>query len=172
MNNNDMQFVEQLVEKKPTQADFLFRIAMFIAAGIISVVAYALLDVYGTLFAAGAFYLAWRLSTRRNIEYEYAVTEGELDVDIIFARRSRKKMVSLKAKELESFGVMDNSNKSEYESGNIKKKFWACSGQSDSTVYFCVFHLNNVGKSVLFFEPNSEVYKAMRLYNPHKIKQI
>ena len=168
--NNDIKFVEQIVKRKTTQTDIMFFVSMFIAATVIAAAMFAFqLMPYGFIIICLAYYGAWWLGTRRNREYEYAVTEGELDIDIIFAKRSRKRMVTVDAKAMEVFAPADDVNRAQYENTGIKKRLWACSDVKSENIYFCIFHMNNIGRAVLFFEPNEEVYKALRLYNPSVI---
>ncbi len=100
-------FIEQLVKKNREAKDYLV-----IVGGIIA----ALLVVYilGSLMLAvpyvgfvifivvcGLIYLLYNLITSVNMEYEYAFTNGDFDVDAIINLKKRKRLTELNAREIE-----------------------------------------------------------------------
>lgn len=66
-------------------------------------------------------YLVYYLISLRKIEYEYAFTNGELDIDKIIAQRKRKRVFSASCRDFEAFGKLD-SEKYTDEIKNIPQK--------------------------------------------------
>ena len=63
------------------------------------------------LLLAGMGYGLWWLLTSLNIEYEYSVTNGDIDIDQITAKRKRKRIVSVSGAKIES---LEPFNQQEY----------------------------------------------------------
>lgn len=99
------RYAEQLIGKLPDRADYLKR--GLIAAGELLVLAVlALLSLWAgyaiLLFtltaAAGSLWLAKYLWDGTNTEYEYIVTNDDLDVDKITGKRKRRRMITVNLK--------------------------------------------------------------------------
>ena len=108
-------FVEQIVVKRKSIKDFAIIffsiIAAFIVAAIIFLVALPFLGMIAFLLLAGMGYGLWWLLTSLNIEYEYSVTNGDIDIDQITAKRKRKRIVSVSGAKIES---LEPFNQQEY----------------------------------------------------------
>ena len=100
-------FLEKLVTRKKTLTDYLI-LAGTVIVGILLIMAALTIQILvqlglSLLLAAGIIFLGYRIITSRNIEYEYIVTNGDLDIDIIVAKRKRKRIFSANCKELTSY---------------------------------------------------------------------
>ena len=91
-------FLEKLVTKRRTFSDNLTTFGILMAGIILVLVSLSiqLLNQLGVglLIAVGVAYLTYRFISARNIEYEYIVTNGDLDIDKIISRRKRKRIFS------------------------------------------------------------------------------
>ena len=90
-------FAEYLVQKRPTSQDRLKQGLIVAAAVVLSVLIGAISVLTGWLFllvlVIGAIYGAYYLLTGCYTEYEYTVTNGELDVDKIVGKRKRSHLL-------------------------------------------------------------------------------
>lgn len=107
-------FVEQIVKKEPTGADWAKRVAVGLGMGVIMAVGlfiflFTWLSVIGLALFAGAVWLGWYLITNTECEYEYIVTNGEIDIDKIIAKRKRVRLITAKASAFEAFGEYGNA---------------------------------------------------------------
>ncbi len=59
---------------------------------------------FGIALAAGAIYGAYYLFQRLNREYEYIYTGGEVDIDVIYGRSKRQRLITLKPRQVEFMG--------------------------------------------------------------------
>ena len=108
-------FTEYLVKRRKNIADFLI---MFLAAfGGVFITLFLFLSgllfvkLIGQVLTIGVVALWWGvyfLITSRSIEFEYIVTNGELDVDKVIGKRKRKRLISVKAKESELITAEEN----------------------------------------------------------------
>ena len=111
-------FTEYMVKKQKSGKDVFLQILCGVSAAAVIVVALLLIPIVtlqfgqigsmytmlAPLIALGAGYGAWYLISSMNVEYEYILTNGEMDVDKIVARRRRKRMITVNARKFEAFG--------------------------------------------------------------------
>ncbi len=164
-------FSEYMVkaEKKPT--DYLKIALIIIAAFAVSYVLFflmlALMQVpLVSPLAFLAIFLVWyfaifKLIRRYNVEYEYLLTENELDVDKIMSRSMRKKMLSVNVRSFEIMAPLQSS----YYTENYKnaKTVFAASSYESGKAYFAVFSDDGV-KTVLIFEPSEKMIGIIERY--------
>lgn len=166
-------FVEHLVKKKQKPVDVLISVGVVIGSIVLGLFAAAFLakvfSQLSILALAGVFYLGYRFITSRNIEFEYAVTNGELDVDKIIAQRSRKRIISLKARDIEFIAPWDDANyKNEFESSQIKEVIDASSGIMTDDRYIMIFNKDGQRKK-LIFEPTIKMLNVFKTYKPQNV---
>ena len=106
-------FAEQLVKKNETSSDKTRRV-MLIVVGVLFTLALAALAVLqlgrplvallGFALAVVAGYGTFYFVQNTYVEYEYAFTNGDLDVDKIIAMKKRKEMLSTSVRDFTAFG--------------------------------------------------------------------
>jgi hypothetical protein len=166
-------FIERLVKKKKDTNDILLTIAVWVG-GIL--LAFILLTLSGKLRFIGPFlifiyagiaYGGYILISGINLEYEYSVTNGDLDIDKIMARRRRKRIFSANIKEFDIIAKV-KSEKFTDEYRNIANKIKAVSSMDSADLYFaCVQYKGN--KTVLYFEPDEKMLNAFKTSIPRKL---
>ena len=89
---------EQLVEKRRTGADLAKKILISAGALIIAsffmyiaMMGFFVMVILAVLVLAGGVWLLGNF----NIEYEYILTNNDLDIDKVIGKRKRKRMISL-----------------------------------------------------------------------------
>ena len=60
--------------------------------------------MFGLLLAAGTIYGGYYLFQRLNREYEYIYTGGEVDIDVIYGRSKRQRLITVKPRQVEFMG--------------------------------------------------------------------
>lgn len=171
-------FLECMVKKKKDAGDYLFVAAMVIlgiilsaAAAYITLLFAPFATGFGMLVIALIWYGVYILSRRRNIEYEYSFTNGILDVDVIYAKRTRNSMLTVRARDFIILApVYQEQFREQYlnASGLIKRSYFAASSMSERRLYFADFIIN-AERVRLFFEPTRAMVLAMKRYNPDNI---
>ena len=100
-------FNEQIVKINHGAKNISLKILLWGAALFLSFVTFLFIKYLSTLaiiIVGALFYGAFKLSSRLNVEYEYILTNGELDVDKIIAQSTRRRMVTLKCSDIEKVG--------------------------------------------------------------------
>lgn len=163
-------FIEHLVKREKTIKDTIMNVGVVFAGIVVAII--LLRFPFGPVLAAATFYGVYLFTTSRNIEYEYSITNGELDIDKITAQRKRKRLLSINCKEFDILApVNDENHKREYENINIQKTINAASTLSSNSVYFAVFVFNGV-RTRLIFEPNDKMLGAIKKIIPRKVFSI
>jgi hypothetical protein len=104
---------------------------------------------------------------RMNLEYEYIVTNSELDVDKIINMRKRKHLFTVDIKSIIVMTKYNNMNEST-EFRSYDKQIDVSSGQiTDDTYAFMV--IMNKKRTMVIFQPNELVLKSMRIYMAGKL---
>ncbi len=117
----------------------------------IAVASFLLLRLPMPLVLTGvALYLGVRFSKMLNVEYEYILTNGEMDVDMITSKTSRKRLISFKCSDIEKIEPYEKGC-ALYEKGNYDKKNIYCNA-TDSDVYCVVFKHKVAGKVCLVMQ--------------------
>jgi hypothetical protein len=164
-------FIEKLVAKKKTFTDSLIN-AGIILGTVILIMLSATVKVIsqlglGLFIAVGLIYLAYRLITSRNVEFEYIVTNGDLDIDKIVSKRKRKRIFSANCKEFDIVSrVKSNSFSQSVQS--IKNRIDASSSIDSPGAFFVT--LNYKGeKTLVIFEPDDRMLNNFKMFIPRKV---
>lgn len=160
-------FIEQLVEKAAGKKETAFKILIGAGAVILAIGAFILLMMFGLtpvgiVLGAGIFYGAYWLVSEQEIEYEYILTNGDLDIDKITAKKKRKRLLSAKLKTFEKFGKLSDAPEADESVTTVL----AASGYADEA-YFADFNHSRYGKTRLIFSPNKDFREKMDAFIPH-----
>ena len=155
-------FVEKIVSKKKGMKEYLKVAAMIFVALIVAMIATSYLFPQGVviLVYVGIIYGVRYFIGNLNVEYEYSITNGEIDIDKIINQKKRKKLYSTSCKDIELMAKITSSkyNQSIAKAPLIIK---AVSSMASPDVYFAV--VNSSGKKVLvYFEPDEKMLKNLK----------
>ena len=158
-------FFEQIIAVKKNGKALAAIIGIWLAAFLVCFILIMLMSILGTfslLLAAGALFGAYKLSTRFNVEYEYIVTNGTMDIDKIINKSSRKRMLSF---ELATVSRIEKFNPAQISSINAKELFITCNAD-DPAAYLMVSSTEGKGTSYLVFAPDERVRSAIVKFVP------
>ena len=164
-------FMEKIVARKKDFKDNIINVGIILAT-LILIMAVNSIPVItqlgiGLFIVAGLAFLAYRLISSRNVEFEYIVTNGDLDIDKITARRKRKRILSTSCKEFDIVArVTSNSFSQSVQS--IKNRIDASSSTNSPDAFFVT--LNYKGeKTLVIFEPDERMLNNFKTYIPRKM---
>ena len=166
-------FMEKIVAKRKDFKENLiaggivFGTLILILVGVNLIAMVPFLQSFSLFLVVGLIYLAYRLITSRNIEFEYVVTNGELDIDKIISRRKRKRIFSASCKEFDIVArVKSNSFSQSVQS--IKNRIDASSSLDSPDAFFVT--LNYKGeKTLVIFEPDEKMLNNFKFFIPRKV---
>ncbi len=112
----------------------------------------------------GAFYLISGMSK----EFEYIVTNDHLDVDVIVAGRSRKRLCSFDMGDVELCARVSDRDRAGEMRRQFEKTYQCASSKNAENGWFVIFN-GEEGSSLLVFEPDERIINAMSVYARSKI---
>ncbi|NLW12710.1 MAG: hypothetical protein GX028_11945, partial [Clostridiaceae bacterium] len=113
-------------------------------------------------------YGMWFVISSLNKEFEYIVTNGDLDIDMIIARRKRKRVLSVKAKEFELMAQTGTVDERDSENSRYKTLDFSSSLNSKDRWFILTNYKSE--KVKVIFEPDERMLKNLKRFNPSKIK--
>ena len=145
---------EQLITKKTDGRDILLRVLI----GLATLAVLALIVIGLIMFnflpliviAAGALYLSYLLFTGTFTEYEYIVTNNDLDIDKISGRRKRKRLITVKLNTVTQWGEYNGG-----EGSGVDATVMA-SDASGYNAWYLLAETEKYGKVMVIFTPNEE----------------
>ena len=157
-------FFEQIISVKKTGKAVAALIGIWLAAFVVCFLLFftGFFDMLTFLLIAGVLYGAFKLSGLLNIEYEYIVTNGIMDIDKITNKSSRKRVLSF---ELQTVSRIEKYNPSLLNSVNSKDVLIACN-QDDKDAYLMVSSTEGKGTNYLVFAPDERLRSAVVKFVP------
>ncbi len=171
-------FIEHMVRRKSDSRLVAVKLLIAVAAFTAILALFALLMLVPSLLTfiplliAGVIWGAWILIRRRNLEFEYILTNGELDVDKIIARRTRKRVLSVDCRGFDILAPMTKEYLREYDSASIAKRVDASSSPESDRRWFAVFNGKDSARTLLIFEPSEKMLEVFRRLIPRKMPRV
>lgn len=165
-------FCEYIVKHKKTVVDYLIIAGIELAAVLLTFIVMLFYNYtfgFGLFIIAAIWYGAYIVIRSRFVEYEYALTNNELDVDKIMAKKRRKHMLTVDFKHIDiCAAVNDPTYVYEFNNSQSIAKTYDFSGASEYEVYFADF-ADSEGKIRILFNPTDKMKDSLRLINPRAV---
>ena len=153
-------FAERLIPKKIEGKDIALCVLLFAAALIISALAFVFAGPVAIIILAASLYGAYYLATGiLFVEYEYTLTNEELDIDKIIAKRKRIELKSYNVKEFTEGGKYDG-----------RAALMLCPDKTSENLYYLEIG-EGAKKECIVIDPNETMFKAFSLYMGNKFKR-
>lgn len=163
-------FIEKIVVRKKTAKDYLI-IAGVLLGGLVLFFALQLIEFLRPFFiivAVAIVYFIYQIVIGRNIEYEYIVTNGDLDIDMIIAQRRRKRIFSANCKDFDIVAKLKGGYNDRRVS-DLSKKIEAVSSMDSDDIYFVTLMYKGE-KTAVLFEPDDRMLKTFKTFIPRKVE--
>ena len=148
-------FCEQIVQKKKGAKEWLIITAVVLGSLILIFGALLINLLVVALLAVG--YGAWWLITTQNVEYEYCVTNGDIDVDQITARRKRRRLVSVSGRKIESLLPFDPA----LPMGKYQRTVMVAPSLQEEGLWCFTYHSKKNGHTFVVFQPDQRVLREL-----------
>ncbi len=177
-------FMEHLVQKKKDRKDKLITFLIVMAAICVSLFLIAVMFLLmlngipgvggiGAVFILFTWYgasLAWGT---RNIEYEYILTNSELDIDKVMSKKGRKRLLTVDIKNATLMGRIDDSScNSVYLNPPEGVSMLNYSAMSDTGFTYFIDCLVDEKRTIVLCQPTEKMVDAMWKYNPKAVKRV
>lgn len=169
-------FIEYMIKQRKTASALVKKILVYFAALIVSLLVTAITLIFPSMFMSLIplaivliFYLAYRISSTYDVEFEYILTNGELDVDKITHKKRRKRLMTIHCKSFTEFGKCDKSSKGADSKGEYARIINASANSDTFDDYYAVFYKNGQ-KIKLIFNPTQRMIDIFKIYAPRVVK--
>lgn len=161
-------FNEQLVKKKPSTKDTIIKAGIIAVVCILSFICLMYLAGFALIAIAAIIFGAYYAFSFFNVEYEYIFTNGELDIDCIYAKSRRKRMFSSSVKNFEIMAHVSDNDHADDFANVVETKDYSSGTVSNNTYAFVCTYKSKRTKYI--FEPNDDMLKAFKTYlTPRKL---
>lgn len=170
MINSD-SFSERIVTKKKSATDKLMILGVFaIGFGAIYTILMNMEKVvnFFIFLIAAVLFAMYHALNQFNIEYEYAITNGEIDIDKIISRSRRKRIISVDSRDFEYFAPLNSETKNVYNANDYAKKIDVFSSPDAKGIYFAYF-IKNGQKTRLAFQPSEKMIEDIKMRMPRSM---
>lgn len=162
--------VAKKVEGKYRLARILY-IVGFIAVIVLVIVLLSIpLDFYGVLAGLALSglggWILWYFTHRYvDIEYSYAIENGELICTEIYGNKSDKLLLHTKISNVERTAPYEDPYKAEADAFDMKDRIYLISSPSSDQIYFSIYKKEDGSKGVIFYEGSTKTIQAFKYYN-------
>lgn len=170
-------FIEYMIEQKRSPVIKFKKALIYLAAIFVSMIISFILMVISfqtvsmvPITILGILYGAYYINCSFNVEFEYILTNGELDIDKITNKKRRKRLITIHCKsftEFEKYNSKENSNEDKKEFSRIIN---ASANSKTYNDYYAVFYKNGQ-KIKLIFTPTQKMIEAFKIYAPRAVKE-
>lgn len=163
-------FTEQLVRRPSDGKTAALRMlimlgTVILAAACILFMLMGFVIVFLLIFAV--IYAGFYLFSGLNVEYEYIITNGEIDIDKIIAKRKRKRLITAKPSKFERFGKLSDAAD---VSGITVVEAKGYSDDDTAEDYYIDFQHDSFGAVRLIFTPSKRTLEAIVPFLPRAVK--
>ncbi len=162
-------FKEYLIKQNKSQKDTLAQMGIIIGAIMAMLASFTFIpDFIGAVVGVGIVVIAGLSFSRFNKEYEYILTNNELDIDVIYNRSRRKRVMTIDLKKIE---VMANINDSRHEAEINKpyKVINASDNVNSDITYAIMTQSPELGACKVLISPNEHFLTDMYKQAPNKV---
>ncbi|MDD3866498.1 MAG: DUF6106 family protein [Eubacteriales bacterium] len=163
-------FIEKIVRRRKTSLDYLKIGGLILLALILFYLTLLFAQYIGflvPLVLVGLVYGLWFMISNMSKEYEYIVTNGDIDIDSIIARRRRKRVFSVRARDIEMMAPLDSD---EYrQTMRSSPQLFDFTELKDKKENWFMLTEYKGRRTVVLFEPDERMLVSMKRFNPSKI---
>ena len=162
-------FLEKIVKRKKTALDTAIIGGIVVLSLLLIMItsSFKVLQSFSLFIIVAIGYICYMFIRSRSIEYEYIVTNGDLDIDMITAQRKRKRIFSGNCKDFDVVAKLTSGQYDHYMQ-SIKKRILAISSMESKDVYFASL-IKDGQKTLVFFEPHAKMIESFKKYIPRKV---
>jgi hypothetical protein len=162
-------FKEYLIKQKKSSVDNFTQAGIIAATAVIICLAF----VFGGSFIGPVIILvvlfgAMTFFNRFNKEYEYILTNNELDIDVIYNKSKRKRVITIDMKAIELMASIQDANRKGQLDNKNGKVINASDGKNGADTYAIIVSKDSAVYKVLI-TPNETFLNNLHKQAPHKV---
>ena len=166
----DDTFVEELVVRRMTPLNMLIRVLLVLFGLLFVLFGFLLIPYVFPLCLAIVCVLIWFLFRAQYVEFEYAFTNGDLDIDRIAGKRHRKQIVSIPESQIRVMAPYQAEYESEVSGYQVSRKYDVSSSPRAAERWFLIYEPYEDDYGFLVFQPSEKMRTAMKKYLKDRMK--
>lgn len=160
-------FKEFIVKRELTQNEKIskiFIIAASVALGFtfVALTITTTLMLIGFVFAGLSVYIGYQIVARMFVEYEYILTNADLDIDKIVNQSKRSRLCTINLRKVTACGKLTDSVEIADDETLVK----ASANNPELNDYYLRFTHKEYGNAILVFTPSIEVVELIKPFIP------
>lgn len=152
-------FYEQLVTRRAGTKNIAIHIAIIAAIALFLIFTTPFLGFFSVaitvLLAFGAYYFVF---LKLNVEYEYTLLNYDMEIDVIYSRSKRKKLLSFDIRQVEIMAPKDSPRLNSYH----PEKTLDFSSRGTTAKAFAVMIPINQKNNRILLEPDKKMLEQMK----------
>ena len=163
-------FKEYLIKQKKSPKDMMMQIGLVVGAIILSVIAFVVGgDFIGPLVIVGIVFGTGFLFNKFSREYEYILTNNELDIDVVYNRTSRKRVITINMKKIDIMAsIKDKKYEAELDKAGCKI-INASENTNEADTYAIITQSEKFGPCKILITPNDTMLDHLYRQAPNKV---
>lgn len=164
-------YVEWMVKRKIDTPVRILRVMIMAVAALIGLVLLFLslfisfLVFFGIIFFGLCIWGGIAINRRFSVEFEYIMTNFDLDIDKIIAQKKRKRLLSINLRTLQQFGPCDDAHADKIDRAGESKRIDVSAHDERQTYYFICTDKKN-GRVLVFFTPDERIIHTIKAAAP------
>ena len=163
-------FKEYLIKQKKSPKDMMMQVGLVVGAIVLSVIAFIVGgDFIGPLVIVGIVFGTGFLFNKFSREYEYILTNNELDIDVVFNRASRKRIITINMKKIDIMAsIKDERYGAELNKAGLKV-INASENTNEADTYAIITQSEKYGTCKVLITPNDVMLDHLYKQAPNKV---
>lgn len=169
-------FMEEIIVKKQkglNEVVYYLSAVMMVLFGIIAMFMFSVIftsfsipTLVILLISAGSCALIFLRRDRLRTDYEYTFTNGDMDFAMVFNNQKRKNLGTMKVKNVEAFGPVNNAGFQRYVTmQGVKTSNWFLNRGAELYYFYFVKDSN---KRLIVIEPSQAMVEYIKKYIPRE----
>lgn len=164
-------FMEYIIKRKRGVKENIITLAIILSVPSLIYLSLCLmmtsLAPISIFLIAGILFLAYWLISKMNVEFEYIITNNELDIDKIVAKKTRKRLITIDLRKIDFAAPAVTTAHANELSKPATNVIYADSGLAQNA-YFINFTRDGQTYRV-FLSPTVKMVDAIKMFAPGKV---
>lgn len=160
------EHIELLVAAKEKSYLKIGKTVLWVISGLGLVLSFIGVGILPFIVAVVAGAAAYFIGLRADVEYEYSLTEKEIDIDVIYSKQTRKHVTTIDLTKLEIMAPIESSKLDGYKIRACKNEDYSSAKSENKKNMYAMYY---DGSRCIVIEPDERLYKAIHNIAPHKV---
>ncbi len=164
-------YVEWLVKRRNTAGGTIMKYLLIFLTGIsfLAMFVLPLIALICFIFAIVFGVLAYIVSIRSDVEFEYLYLDREITVDKIMGKAKRKRVEKLSVDKMEILAPINSHQLDSYKNRDLKKTDYSSMIEEKPDRRYMMVYSDEGGTRLIVLEPNEAMVKAIKTIAPRKV---